>query len=374
LALLVAVAVLAGSHLSVVLQRPARSPEDPVQAVNLPLVQETSNDDIFLIVLDGYARNDILRDRLGFTNDKLVENLRSHGFFIPSAARSNYTSTFASLSSVFAMDYLLESGPAGDSEIAKARAYLRGAGPAVEFFTSQGYEFVYVESPWSVSVCGPDVDTCYAHWSFSETARWLTEFTILAPLVDAGSWDISADRAMDQFAVLTELAGADSESPRLIYAHIGIPHPPFVLDAECNRWANPSSLEWYPSDEDAGPYLDQILCTNHQLITLVEAIDRHNPEAVVMVTSDHGITLERQDLVDPSQWTADQIEQATAVFTAYRMPDGCPLANRPDFELVNLFRMTIDCMFDGTLESLPGRQFFANPLHRGPLEIVELTR
>jgi hypothetical protein len=273
---------------------------------------------------------------------------------------------------MFAMDYILQPGSTDSADMAVARGLLRGSGPAVDIFRSAGYEFVYVESPWSVSACGPAVDVCYSYWTFGETAKWLGEFTIFAELIDAGSWKVSTDRALDQFAILKELAETKAEAPRLIYAHIGIPHPPFVLDAQCGRWENPASKDWEVTRESSDPYLQQLECVNHQVRELIETIDRSDPDSVVVVTADHGLSLHGQWGLPIKEWSEAQIRESLAILTAYRLPPVCQTPQNADFELVNSFRLVVDCLFDMNLGPLPARFFHAFPLEMASIEIEEI--
>jgi hypothetical protein len=309
---------------------------------------------------------------LGFDNSGILQFLEDRGFNVPGRSRSNYDSTFASLSSVFGMGYVLEPGLVNSIEMENVRGLLRGGGPAVDFLKAAGYEFHYVESPWGISACGPSVDVCYPYWTIAETAKWLTEFTIFAALTDVGLWTVSTDHSLRQFETLHNLATNTVDSPRLVYAHIGIPHPPFLLDAQCNRWDNPTPSAWL-TEIAPDQYLDQIRCVNRQVRELVEAIDRSNPDTVVVLTADHGVALNDQWTIPPEKWSLEQIQEKTAILSAYRFPSSCPSTPNADFQLVNTFRLVIDCLFDQNLGVIQERYFHADlPIGGSPV-IIELA-
>ena len=58
------------------------------------------------MVLDGYARADVLLDLYRFDNSDLVHFLESRGFTVPAKSRSNYAKTVLSVASMLNMDYM----------------------------------------------------------------------------------------------------------------------------------------------------------------------------------------------------------------------------------------------------------------------------
>ena len=62
--------------------------------------------DIYYIILDSYAREDILQDVFEYDNQPFLEELQERGFFIASRSHSNYGRTALSLASSLNMDFL----------------------------------------------------------------------------------------------------------------------------------------------------------------------------------------------------------------------------------------------------------------------------
>jgi len=62
--------------------------------------------DIYLILLDGHTRSDILQDVYGYDNSEFIDELKEMGFWVPDCAQSNYPSTNFSITSLFQMEYL----------------------------------------------------------------------------------------------------------------------------------------------------------------------------------------------------------------------------------------------------------------------------
>jgi len=65
---------------------------------------------IYYIVLDAYARADVLRDIYGHDNRPFLRHLRDRGFYVAQRSRSNYCRTFLSLTSSLNMQHVADLG------------------------------------------------------------------------------------------------------------------------------------------------------------------------------------------------------------------------------------------------------------------------
>ncbi len=64
--------------------------------------------DIYYIILDGYGREDALKEFYQYDNSAFINSLKTRGFYVASASNTNYMETLESLSSSLNMDYLDE--------------------------------------------------------------------------------------------------------------------------------------------------------------------------------------------------------------------------------------------------------------------------
>jgi len=80
-----------------------------VEVSELELPMETSDirfPDIYYIIVDGYARDDILLDLYDYDNSEFINFLQDMGFYIATESRSNYNQSDLSLASSLNMTYL----------------------------------------------------------------------------------------------------------------------------------------------------------------------------------------------------------------------------------------------------------------------------
>ncbi len=62
--------------------------------------------DIYYIVLDAYARQDVLKENYGYDNSAFISELERMGFYVARCGQSNYGLTYLSIASTLNMDYL----------------------------------------------------------------------------------------------------------------------------------------------------------------------------------------------------------------------------------------------------------------------------
>jgi len=65
--------------------------------------------DIYFIILDGYARQDVLKTHFDYDNSTFLDFLKDMGFYVVEKSRSNYMVSALSLTSALNMDYLDDS-------------------------------------------------------------------------------------------------------------------------------------------------------------------------------------------------------------------------------------------------------------------------
>ena len=108
--------------------------------------------DIYYIILDDYARSDILQKLYGFDNSDFIDFLHEKGFIVPVSDHSNYPTTPLSVASTLNMDYIqaLTSGLENSHnrwlmepfiDHSRVRALLE----------SQGYKTISLSTNWTIT-------------------------------------------------------------------------------------------------------------------------------------------------------------------------------------------------------------------------------
>lgn len=329
--------------------------------------------DIWLILVDGYPRADVLENDWGFDNEPFLNELESLGFVVAEGSRSNYNATKLTLPSMFNMALLREIEPysrydkPSDAPAAdRVNALLDNR--AFEILRQQGYDIV--------SVGGG-----YTH----EELRSADEF------IDAGTADVvelfllgqSAFGRLQQavmpdfgegqirtrieanLASVERLSDEPTTKPRFVFVHIPGPHPPFVYSTIERSYASTDKIFEYPVDlfgEDVmrEAYRQHIEHLNDLVLdSLTSLVDTVGQESIVIVMSDHGSrTYGHVHTLSPD----DVAEQFSNLLVA-RTPDGTPLFD-DEVMTTNVLSTVFDRYLGtemhrapGITESLDGTQY-----------------
>lgn len=99
---------------------------------------------MYFIVLDAYARDDVLSNVYNYDNPALMQVLRDRGFYIPECAWSNYDSTYIAKASVLNMKSLDTMGMSNNtlSVLSASQTELILNDQARQTFKDLGYQFV----------------------------------------------------------------------------------------------------------------------------------------------------------------------------------------------------------------------------------------
>ncbi len=331
--------------------------------------------DVYVLILDGYGRADILRDQYSFDN-MLVPALRSRGFFVADESASNYPQTTHSLASALNMNYLpaLLGAPAARAYTRRNLADLITDNRVFSSFDAAGYEIRAYSSEYHL------VRPAAAH-ERPTPAGYMTDFaysayeSTAAPALfqvaglPRASLPLALHRRHIRWTLddLVGRAGEPHERPRLVFAHILAPHPPFAFNADgTNRQTKLPALlgdgdHWEKIAHGAGEsyrsgYVDAVSFLNGRVLDVVQRVLDHAARpTIVYIQGDHG---PGAGLTWGSVEGSD-VRERHGIVLAMRFPDGAqpPLghATTP----VNAFRVLLNRALGSRLPVVEDRSYFA---------------
>jgi len=100
--------------------------------------------DVYYIVFDGYAREDLLSDMYQFDNSQFISWLEAQGFYVADSSTSNYPQTFFSIASSLNMDYVnyLAEAVGQNSDNRQPVIELMDNNKVRRMFEDQGYQSI----------------------------------------------------------------------------------------------------------------------------------------------------------------------------------------------------------------------------------------
>jgi len=331
-----------------------------VQTLQLP--QAGVPPDVYYLIMDAYARDDILRDYYDFDNTSFLEDLEALGFYIPRCSQSNYAQTRLSLASSLNMehipslgdeytpDQISRAGLEARIKHSESRRLLESLGYLTVAFES-GFAWTQIED--AALYLAPDS----AAFNRMRSLGGLNAFEVLYLKTTAGrilldgmvvfqgflqpdfEYPDQIHRQRVEFT-LEQLAGLpEMEGPKFVFAHIVSPHPPYVFDAQGPRRS--------PPENETEGYRDQVAYLNAQLLPLMRTlIAESTTPPIIVLQADHGG-------VNTSS------TERMAIFNAYYLPGDGGEQLYTHITPVNTFRLIFDTYFGGAFDLREDASYFS---------------
>lgn len=341
--------------------------------------------DVWFIVLDGYGREDVLRELYGY-NNWLVPFLREKGFFVAERGTANYCQTGLAFSSSLNIDYLPEllTDRAPSAVNRRALTELIGTNRVVHAFRRAGYRIVEYPSEYSTTRQTEAVETRKPWLTFTEFEYPLLGKTPVSSITRALRWPQSrlahAIRRRHINWVFADLARGDRwEQPTFVFAHVMAPHPPFIFTPDGDYRPTRSfaifadGSQWWRRARLYGEryepaYRDQLEYVNRRTAAVVEGIlasSRRPP--IILIQGDHG----PGGRLDWESKEKSDIRERLAILLAVYLPtrSGPPLSD--SITPVNVWRTILNQALGASLPLLPDRSYFST--WSRPYDFIDVT-
>jgi hypothetical protein len=326
---------------------------------------------VYFVILDAYGRADTLKLALGFDNEGFLGELERLGFFIPRHSVSNYPATNASVGSMLSLGYP-EAAKKLDPDVASFRRELQGANPVVEKFKAEGYRYVLMPGGiWTKISCGGEEDLCLEKTRPLEMERALTSLTPIQMLLDIHLASRLLAPTPGEYLEPDDVFGLFGgqmralQRPFFMMLHFAGIHDG-IYNADCSKGTLGSPVLYDSSS--VSRYTASVNCTNRQLLGLVVRIVAEDPDAIILLTGDHGptvkprgIPVQPEQAVRPFTWGANTPEDYRNMFatmTALKLPASCNGLVPDHHYAVNNFRIVFSCLGNNGIKLLEDRAYY----------------
>lgn len=346
-------------------QSPLVRPDLPVETKPKP----TNQPDVYYIIFDSYARQDVMKDVLNFDNSDFINSLRQRGFYVADCSNSNYDGTLASLTSSLNYSYLdnldsipAENGPANPETI---NYFMNNQ--IRNDFAKLGYKFVTARGFSSFDDIN-DSDI-YLNYRSNQKMRdtleqiefanlylkttlirdlyelydlnpvkydflpfWLYSGEETATVIGhAAYWYYQTNYLFDALEKLP-----DTKESYFVYAHFNAPHGPYVFDR------NGSFRYTHEPADPSQYYIDTIIYLNKRILEMVDAIIANSDTPpIIVLQGDHA----------PHVITTGYNKHK--ILNAYYFPGGKDEVLYDTITPVNTFRVILREYFNFNIELLP---------------------
>lgn len=327
-------------------------------------IRNSEAPDIIHIVMDGYARNDVLQRLYSFDNADFLDQLRAQGFYVAEHAAANYCQTGLSMSSALNSSYLdfpKELEESNDRKILKIYfnqssipAFLRNSGYTLRLYDS-GY---YLTDSMDGAEIIETMDAVWNEFSYEVVRRstlWLPIPVRNSFMVDLGNRTLYRQHRLRIFNAFDLLQQEPSSltQPSYTLVHMLTPHPPFIFaDSELRETpqlpysvsdgSHRIGLLQGGSQEYRRLYVSQLNVVNQMMLDCIQQIlaNAQRP-LVVVLQSDHGpgSSLDWNDLEK-----SDSAERL-GILTALYFSDAQYEMLYPEITPVNIWRVILNKYF-----------------------------
>jgi hypothetical protein len=379
------------------LQRTATSVEAvPSEAAlaGLRLPKDQPPPDIYFIVLDAYAREDILRQVFNYDNSELLDYLRSQGFYVADDSLANHAQTGLSLAAVLNMAYVPDLLPGMDPssenrdplweliQHSRVRQVLEDLGYTTVAF-STGLPGTEIQDA-DVFLTAGSLDEALGLSAINAFEGMLVESTAAKLLTDGSAalpnffpdltypYRLHRARITNTFDQLERLPEMDG--PKFVFAHIIAPHPPFVFGAQGQAVLRDQEFKLGFTLGDAGApvggkayiedYRDQISYVDTRVIRVVESLlANSDTPPIIILQADHGPEGRHPHV----SYTQERMSILNSLF----LPGLEDLPLQESLSPVNTFRLIFSEYFGAELPLLPDRALYSE--YRKPYDFRDVT-
>ena len=303
--------------------------------------------DIYIILLDSYPANDVLKRDLSFDNNKFINLLKSRDFYVYDSIYSNYQKTIASVPSFMNLSYIEDLYLYSSSSQAISNSvFIKNA-------YKSGYKNYYINSFSTFNIKGDYIDKIvdisgqmFYSWHgmlllFFGNTLYADMYNFPFVLINKDNrsfWEIAADITKDS-------------SSKFVFAHILAPHFPYLKNKYGEDFlgsentddiiVNSKDMEYRINKKSCVEYIQYI---NNRTLALVDKILKESKgNAYIVIMGDHGLRLHYYYNNDNKHFDSLKKEKASInstfnTFLAFYSPDK-NYKNYHDKEcLINFFR------------------------------------
>lgn len=332
----------------------------PLESAGL---SDASGRDLFVILLDGYPRADVLEYAFDIDNTPFLSALADRGFEIAGASHSDYLWTHVSVPSALNLAYV-EDIP-GMLDVNEGRAARQPTlrmtvadNVAFDVAREHGYTTVAVGSGFE-EVATRLADVYVDGGQLNEFEVSLLTSTFTGDVLNVVAPDFASSQQRERIAfnlgVLGDIAAADL-GPKLVFAHIPAPHQPVVFGENGAPISVPLTDAFFadsPGERGEDPnafierYRAQLPYLNERILVAIDAIlgASTEPPAIVLF-ADHGsASVVDWNATEPDEADPARLLERTGILFAALTPEQDEVFP-DDISPVDLFRLLFDAYLD----------------------------
>lgn len=348
-------------------------------ALKIPAGAKNNNPpDIYYFILDRYAGASTLSDYFQFDNTPFLSSLESKGFYVNNDSWANYHSSAHSISSSLNMKYLDFDKVSGDFN-------QKDWNPVYKLIQNHlvgrnlhklKFQYIHFGSWWWPTSKNNLADRNVKLGLLSEFSSVLISNTVINPLADSFNLPLIDSRYNQwrrinyQFNELKKIPFI--KSPTFVFAHLIIPHEPFVFNADGSFLKSDDEVKLDLKTK----YVNQVLFVNGKLTDFINRVFATEKNSIIIFQADEGPYPDSYEKNKNTYNWKDvnpaDIKTKMSILNVVYLPDGNYSNFKKTNSPVNTFRIIFNQYFGFDYPLLSDRYFMGNM--QNPYDLMEIKK
>ncbi len=369
-----------------ILRMPEQGKIEPVKQLTETAAPSSADEkypDIYYIIMDGHARSDYMKKTFNYDDSVFIDKMRSMGFYIPAKAKANYPETLLSFASFLNCDYLdklIKLDPASDDRVVVKDQIKKKS--ALGYLKDKGYTVIIFPSinVTNAMKAGADYIMTPAALTFGEFEYMIFSTSVISAVSgffhegEPPAYQARRESIRYDFKYIPETAKMGS--PKVVFAHIVCPHPPFVFDAQGGAVINTKPINFadgdhsdFSTEEYVEKYGAQARFIDDMTVKMVENLMKNmKKNSIIIIHGDHG----SGSHLNWEDYTKTDFGERLSIFSAYYLPGGGDKLLYPGISPVNNFRLIQKFYFGEKINLLPDKSYFSK--WDKPYDFIDVTK
>ena len=313
---------------------------------------------VYYIILDAYAGSESLKEFFDYDNSEFISFLTDNRFQVMKNSHSNYPSSEQSLASSLNMNYIHELLPKMEGEFKLGQVGKKiDNNEVMKNFKLLEYNIINFNSGvgFTRDLQITDHTLCERYGGELlnfEMIRLLTKTSMLHPIQTKLYQNDMRNQILCILSELPEIH-KEKEEPFFVFAHIFIPHRPFIFGAN-GEVTNTENLEIAEINEDEMGYINQLIFTNKKMKEIIiEILSTSKNQPIIIIQGDHGATV----IPGIEEFNEEAIRERFSNLNAYYFPLNSEIKPYDGITPVNTFRIIFNNYFNSNYELLEDNSY-----------------
>ena len=319
--------------------------------------------DIYIIMLDMYPGETSLKELFNYDNSNFAYELQKRGFYVFNNIYANYSLTSMALPTMLNMNYVEDLNfknrfdAINNAEIFKLA---QQSGRKTVYFNHSS--FFRPVKPKNTTMINGIMSRKIYKYGLDEVYNY--SYIYLKCNYSVWKRLIKENKELNPFVKFKDEIVKNKE-PKLVFAHIEMPHYPYFFDENGNKQTDTSitsdkviNSQWLINKDGFLPHLK---FTNKEVLNFIDFVFKNSDtKPIILISGDHGIRTNYY-IKDWDKHISDILDDKLSIrtrfttFGAYYNPDNKTNKIKEAKSLVNLYRLFSNDVFNTNYSTIPDR-------------------